>query len=90
MRNLIVCCDGTWNTPEQMDQGVPVPTNVVRLYNSLAPRSPDGTIQLHYYHPGVGTEGGWFQKLKEGGIGDGLARNIQSAYRWLAGNWQPE
>ena len=89
MRDLIVCCDGTWNTPEQMDQGVPVPTNVVRLYNSLAERTSTGREQLRYYHPGVGTEGGWVQRLKEGGIGDGLARNIQSAYRWLAGNWQP-
>lgn len=89
MRNLVICCDGTWNTPEQMDQGVPVPTNVVRLYNCLADRTPEGLEQLRYYHPGVGTDGGWVQRLKEGGIGEGLARNIQSAYRWLASNWKP-
>ena len=31
MRNLVVCCDGTWNTAEQRDDGVPVPTNAVRV-----------------------------------------------------------
>ena len=36
MPNLVICCDGTWNTPDQLDQGVPAPTNVVRLYNAVA------------------------------------------------------
>jgi hypothetical protein len=89
MRNLVICCDGTWNTPEQMDQGVPVPTNVVRLFNCVSDRTAQGVQQVRYYHPGVGTDGGWVQRLKEGGIGEGLGRNVQSAYRWLADNWQP-
>jgi hypothetical protein len=28
MINLIVCCDGTWNTPDEMDGGMPAPTNL--------------------------------------------------------------
>ena len=35
MRNVVICCDGTWNTPEQMDNGLPAPTHVVKLYNAL-------------------------------------------------------
>jgi len=34
MRNLVVCCDGTWNNPHQEENGVPSPTNVVRLGNA--------------------------------------------------------
>lgn len=89
MRNLIVCCDGTWNTPEQKAGNVPVPTNVVRLYNALCDHDPAGHPQLGYYHPGVGTEGGWWEKLAGGSVGKGLGKNIQSAYKWLAVNYRP-
>ena len=34
-RNLIVCCDGTWNDPKNTDEGVPAPTNVFRLFNAV-------------------------------------------------------
>ena len=58
MRRLVVCCDGTWNNPDQEDNGIPAPTNVFKLYNAVADHGPDGTEQLKYYHPGVGGEGG--------------------------------
>lgn len=88
-RNLIVCCDGTWNSEDQKINGIPVPTNVVRFYNSLAAQDCDGNPQLRYYHPGVGTEGAWWEKLMGGGLGVGLGKNIQSGYRWLAANYCP-
>src|SRR5205807_2661091 len=28
MRRLVVCCDGTWNTPDHVDAGARAPTNV--------------------------------------------------------------
>ena len=90
MRNLIVCCDGTWNTPDDMDGDIPAPTNVVRLYNSLADKGGNGQEQCSYYHPGVGTEGSRWQRVKEGGLGDGLDKNIKSAYRWLAAIYKPD
>ncbi len=31
MANLVVCADGTWNTPDDKEGGLPAPTNVVRL-----------------------------------------------------------
>jgi len=52
--NLLVFCDGTWNTPQQLDDGKPAPTNVVKLRNAVA----ENTQQRVYYHSGVGTEGG--------------------------------
>jgi len=55
MKNLIVCCDGTWNTPDQEENELPGPTNVMRLYNAVGRAAP-GIEQAVYYHPGVGTE----------------------------------
>ncbi|HZD53650.1 MAG TPA: DUF2235 domain-containing protein, partial [Woeseiaceae bacterium] len=88
MRNLVVCCDGTWNTAEQRHDGVPVPTNVVRLYNALAEKNEQGVRQLRYYHPGVGTEPGWWDRTMGGATGKGLDQNIMSAYHWLCRNYQ--
>ncbi len=88
MRHLLVCADGTWNTPDQSDGGVPTPTNVVRFYNAAADVDKEGNPQLKYYHPGVGSDGNWWKKLKGGGVGIGLGRNVMSGYRWLAGQYQ--
>jgi uncharacterized protein (DUF2235 family) len=87
--NIIVCCDGTWNTPNDLENGVPSPTNVVKLYNALAPKDPDGAPQKSYYHPGVGSEGNWRDRILGGSTGKGLNRNIKNAYCWLAGTYQP-
>jgi uncharacterized protein (DUF2235 family) len=80
MVQLIVCCDGTWNTLEHTDQGLPAPTNVAKLYNAVAKDAQ----QLAYYHPGVGTNGGLLDRMVGGGTGAGLERNIMGAYQWLA------
>ncbi|MHC4845333.1 MAG: DUF2235 domain-containing protein [Planctomycetota bacterium] len=87
-RALVVCCDGTWNTPDQEDGGVPSPTNVVRLYNCLVEQT-DTRKQLRYYHPGVGTEGGLLTRTAGGAYGKGLGQNILSAYRWLGSRYEP-
>jgi len=74
IRRLIVCFDGTWNTPE--DQ-----TNVSRIYAAIADvhaRCPD---QLKFYDPGVGTSTG--TRLTGGALGWGLDDNIRQAYAWL-------
>jgi T6SS, Phospholipase effector Tle1-like, catalytic domain len=90
MRNLIVCCDGTWNTADQRQDGVPVPTNVIRLYNALADKAKGGVAQIKYYHPGVGTEAGLIDRALGGATGAGLNRNIMSAYQWLCRQYQPQ
>jgi uncharacterized protein (DUF2235 family) len=89
MANLVICCDGTWNTPDQVDHGVPNPTNVVLLYNAVAELDGGQIGQQKYYHPGVGTDGSQWNKLIGGGTGKGLDLNIISAYRWLCEKYQP-
>jgi len=87
MSNLIVCCDGTWNTREQQEGGLTSPTNVVRLYNALANVDSQGKLQDKYYHSGVGAEGNLVERLLGGGVGRGLSQNIQSAYKWLCSHY---
>ncbi len=91
MKRLFVCCDGTWNAPTNLHDGVPVPTNVSKFYNAIADRgySPaHGSIeQRRYYHPGVGTGESLLRGIWDGFIGRGLARHVKSAYKWLADNY---
>ncbi|EIE49092.1 DUF2235 domain-containing protein [Salipiger aestuarii] len=89
MARLVICCDGTWNSPEQEVNGLPSPTNVVRLKASLVRAGPDGLAQTAYYRFGVGTSGGLLRRLREGGLGIGLGEDIKSAYHWLATTWKP-
>ena len=89
MANIIVCCDGTWNTAGQRDQGLPCPTNVVKIYNALAEADNIAVRQKTYYHPGVGAEGDIFEHFLGGTLGDGLDKNIKSAYGWLGQEYAP-
>ncbi len=89
MKRLIVCCDGTWNNAEQEQNGIPAPTNVLKIFNAVSEGDPDEKIkQLKYYHPGVGGEGGLIDKVAGGAIGAGISRNICSAYHWLGLNYE--
>lgn len=88
MARLIVCCDGTWNTPEQEDNGVPAPTNVFKLYGALANKDNADDVQKKYYRKGVGTSGGFLAKLTGGAFGAGLSDDIKSAYKWLCDTYE--
>jgi len=87
MRNIVICCDGTWNTPNQKEGGVPVPTNVARLFNAVADIDANETKQHKYYHPGVGSGKSLWDKIIGGGTGLGLNQNIMSAYYELTRNY---
>ena len=56
MKRLIVCADGTWNEPEQVDEktGRRRPTNVLKTARAVLPRAADGVEQVVYYHVGIG------------------------------------
>lgn len=84
-RNLVVCCDGTWNTPTQKDRGLVVPSNVVKI--SRAVDVSDPARQRIYYDTGVGTGKG-IDKWFGGAFGVGLTDNIQQAYRWIADEYR--
>ena len=77
-RRLIVCCDGTWNTPDRYGHT----TNVVRLVRSIRSFSTEGVSQILYYHPGVGT-GNIVDHWVGGGTGVGLSENVRSAYAFF-------
>jgi len=88
MRNLIICLDGTWNSPDQLDRGRQVPSNVVKMARAVkTTRTSNETEQLVYYHTGVGT-GGWLDKIIGGMTGQGISNNILDAYRWLVETYE--
>ncbi|MEO0034582.1 MAG: hypothetical protein RLZZ501_605 [Pseudomonadota bacterium] len=88
MTRLVICCDGTWNTPDMTEGGVPSPTNVVRLFNAVAEVDGNGVRQDRYYHPGVGTDPGLLSRILGGAFGQGLDGNIMSAYRALCDRYR--
>jgi len=82
MKRIVICCDGTWNTGEQRN-----PTNVVKTYEAVLPRAPDGTVQDRYYHPGVGTLS-LIDRLPGGVFGAGLWKNVQETYRYIVDTYE--
>lgn len=86
-KRLVVCCDGTWDTADQVVAGRPCPTNVTKIALSVAPRDGAGVAQRVYYHPGVGTTR--WERLRGGAFGFGLARNVLDAYRFLTDAYEP-
>lgn len=88
MRNLVVCLDGTWNSPDQKDGGRQVPSNVVKMARAVktATVAPEPEQKV-YYHTGVGT-GGRLDKIIGGMTGQGILMNIMDAYCWLIENYE--
>ena len=83
MKRIVLCCDGTWNTPTKG-----VPTNVIKTARAVLPAAPDGTAQVVFYDAGVGTEGRPLSRLSGGVFGEGLAKNVEDAYRFLVHNYE--
>jgi uncharacterized protein (DUF2235 family) len=86
-KRLVVCCDGTWNTPDQLRDGVRAPTNVAKIAVGVAGEGGDGAPQLLQYEQGVGTRR--FERFRGGAFGYGLSRNIRDCYRFLVDNYEP-
>jgi uncharacterized protein (DUF2235 family) len=83
---LIICCDGTWNTPTETRNGKACPTNVSKTATAIAPEDAGGISQVAYYHPGVGTN--WYNHIGGGVFGIGLSRAIKDCYGFLAQNYK--
>jgi uncharacterized protein (DUF2235 family) len=79
----VVCCDGTWNAPDQQDDGVACPSSAALMARALVRLAPDGVQQQVYYDTGVGTRGGWFDKIAGGAFGWGLSDKVKAAYSFL-------
>jgi uncharacterized protein (DUF2235 family) len=88
MKRLVICCDGTWNRADHEDKdGKPCVTNVIKIATRVAKRD-GGTLQIVYYDQGVGT-GNTLDRFSGGAFGQGLAENINDAYRFLVANYEP-
>ena len=87
MKRIIICCDGTWNSPGDTENGKPIKTNVQKLFESVCNIDDQGVIQIKHYIEGVGTSGSKTRRIVDGATGYGLARNIISAYKFLTWNY---
>jgi uncharacterized protein (DUF2235 family) len=89
MKRIIICCDGTWNNPDDTKQkeGEAV-SNVVKMARAIRPKDAKGVEQAVFYDWGIGTNG-FLDKLVGGGIGKGIDKNIQDGYRFLVHNFVP-
>ena len=83
-KRLVVCCDGTWNKPDQPSGS---PTNVLKLALAVARENGQGARQLVFYQRGVGTRR--LERLRGGALGVGLSRNVRDCYRFLVANYEP-
>lgn len=77
---LILCFDGTWNTPEDH-------TNVFRLYAAIPDQSTGCSQQLKFYDEGVGTT--FDTRITGGALGLGLGENVLKGYCWLIQHYRP-
>lgn len=84
-RKIIICSDGTWNTPLQTDRGRVVPSNVVRFARALV----DDDEQFIFYDAGVGTGRSWWSRVWGGVTGAGLEQNIYDGYQFIIDHYSP-
>jgi uncharacterized protein (DUF2235 family) len=89
VKRLVICCDGTWNTPDQTDElGRPVRTNVTRLAQTVARVGADRVEQRMFYTKGVGTSE--LDHWIGGAFGVGLSDRIKEAYAFVVQEFAPD
>jgi uncharacterized protein (DUF2235 family) len=79
-KRVIVCCDGTWNDPDDK-------THIHWISEHCQREDADPLQQVVGYFAGVGTMP--VEILGGGAFGLGLSRNIRTAYRFVRDNWRP-
>lgn len=88
-KRIVVCCDGTWNEPESVEDHHKVPTNVLKMVRAIAARDEVRDIdQVVFYNKGIGTGAlGIADRLIGGGTGYGISDNIRDCYNFLSNNY---
>ncbi len=85
MKRLVLCCDGTWNSPVRASV-----SNIEKIARSVHTGiGPDGVQQMVFSVEGVGARGYRVDALLGGAFGYGLSRNVVAGYRDLALNYEP-
>jgi uncharacterized protein (DUF2235 family) len=86
MKRLVLCCDGTWNSPVRSSV-----SNIEKIARSVHTGiGPDGIQQMVFSVEGVGARGYRVDALLGGAFGYGLSRNVVAGYRDLALNYEPD
>jgi uncharacterized protein (DUF2235 family) len=86
LKQIIVCCDGTWNADDRQTND----TNVAILARAIHGwQQTNGILQIVLYLRGVGTTGLKLETLIEGASGVGVDDNIRSAYQFIGQNYVP-
>ncbi|MCB9480350.1 MAG: DUF2235 domain-containing protein [Desulfobacteraceae bacterium] len=80
-KKIIICFDGTWNTPDDNYDDGDSSTNVWKIYDAILPEDTNGVEQKKWYEEGVGTS--WYNKYFGGVFGVGLSGKIQEAYKYI-------
>ena len=75
MKRIVLCFDGTWNTPDDETDDGDESTNVHLLWKAVAAADAAGVVQDKWYDEGVGTK--WYTKVPGGAFGVGLSENIR-------------
>jgi uncharacterized protein (DUF2235 family) len=86
-KRLVVCCDGTWDSPDERSGGTSTPTNVTKIALAIAPEDYSGQEQRTFYHLGVGTSRR--QRIIGGVFGFGVSRAVRETYGFLVQNYEP-
>jgi uncharacterized protein (DUF2235 family) len=88
-RRVVICCDGTWNFPDELAKaGGPAPTNVVKVAEGVARHDDEHDVQqLVYYQAGVGVVRK--ERFRGGIFGYGLSRHVRECYRFLIETYKP-
>jgi len=88
-KNIVVFCDGTWNSSDQKSTGIPprnIPTNVAKLFESVCTHDAFENPQIVHYIRGVGTR--WDERIRGGGFGYGISDNIKEGYQFICSNYE--
>lgn len=86
MKRLVLCCDGTWNSPVRTSV-----SNIEKIARSVHTGiGPDGIQQMVFSVEGVGARGYKVDAWLGGAFGYGLSRNVVAGYRDLALNYEPD
>lgn len=83
-KKLIVCSDGTWNSPNQA-----ILSNVAKLGQALLKTDTNGVEQVSFYDPGIGADENFLKKYIGGATGWGISKNIRDCYQFLVNNYAP-
>lgn len=79
MKNIIICADGTWQSPRSATG-----SHVLRIARGVAPEDGFGAKQVVFYDWGLGSDG---SRLTAGITGRGIDKNILDCYRFIVHNY---